>query len=108
MSRRIAAVIGLPEENHEIYEAYHAAVWPEVLERLAASNIGNYSIFRFGELLFSYYEYTGTDYEADMTAIAADPATQRWWAIQMPLQRPLEGRADGDWWREIPEIFHVD
>lgn len=106
--KRVASVIGLPPEHREEYERYHAAVWPEVLERLTASNIRNYSIFRFGELLFAYYEYVGDDEAADMAAIAADPATQRWWAVQEPLQRPLDERAEGEWWMEIPEIFHVD
>lgn len=104
--KRIASVIALPEENREEYERHHAAVWPGVLRRLTASNIGNYSIFRHGDLLFSYYEYTGDDYEADMAAIAADPETQRWWAVQMPLQRPLDDRAEGEWWKELPEVFH--
>ena len=104
----VASVIGLPPENREEYEAYHAAVWPEVLARLAASHVHNYSIYRFGALLFSYFEYTGDDYEADMAAIAADEATKRWWAVQEPLQRPLESRAPGEWWQELPEVFHTD
>lgn len=58
---RIASVIGLPLENRAEYERYHAAVWPEVLARLTANNVHNYSIYRHGDLLFSYYEYTGED-----------------------------------------------
>jgi L-rhamnose mutarotase len=26
----------------------------------------------------------------------------------MPLQRPVNDRADGEWWATIPEVFHVD
>jgi L-rhamnose mutarotase len=106
--KRVASVIGLPRENWEEYERYHAAVWPGVLDRIARSNIRNYSIFRYGELLFSYFEYVGDDYEADMAAIAADPETQRWWAVQEPLQRPLDERAEGEWWHDLPEVFHTD
>lgn len=106
--KRVASVIGLPAEAREEYERHHAAVWPEVLARLAASNVHNYSIFRHGELLFSYFEYTGDDYEADMAAIAADPDTQRWWAVQEPLQRPLPERPEGETWLPIPEVFHAD
>lgn len=104
--RRVASVIGLPAENREEYERHHSAVWPGVLDRLARSGIHNYSIFRHGELLFAYFEYTGDDYETDMAAIAADPETQRWWALQHPLQRPLEDGAVGAW-LELPEIFHT-
>jgi len=106
--KRVASVIGLTAENRGEYERYHAAVWPGVLARLTASNIRNYSIYRHGELLFSYFEYVGDDYDADMAAIAADPETQRWWAVQEPLQSPLPDRAEGEWWKELPEIFHHD
>ncbi len=105
--RRVAQVIGLPQENREEYERYHAAVWPTVLDRLARSHVTNYSIYRHGELLFSYFEYVGEDFDADMAAIAADPETQRWWAVQMPLQRPLDDRAEGEWWTTLPEVFHT-
>ena len=57
--KRVASVIGLKAESREEYERYHAAVWPTVLARLTASNIHNYSIYRHGDLLFSYFEYTG-------------------------------------------------
>ena len=106
--RRLASVIGLPAENVEEYERLHADVWPDVLARISASNVTNYSIYRHGDLLFSYLEYVGDDFEADMAAMAADPVTQRWWAICEPLQLPLVDRAVGEWWKELPEVFHVD
>lgn len=106
--KRFASVIGLPPESVERYEELHAAVWPAVLERISASNIVNYSIYRYGELLFAYMEYDGDDFEADMAAMAADPVTQEWWDVCKPLQRPVEDRADGEWWKDLPEIFHTD
>lgn len=106
--RRLASVIGISPENVEEYERLHAAVWPAVLERLQQSNVTNYSIYRHGDLLFSYMEYVGDDYEADMAKVAADPATQQWWAVCEPLQNPLPGRAEGEWWKDAPEVFHLD
>ncbi|GGI44024.1 L-rhamnose mutarotase [Agromyces flavus] len=106
--KRLASVIGLPDANREEYERLHAAVWPAVLERLRLSNIRNYSIYRHGEVLFAYMEYVGDDLEADMAAIAADPATQGWWSVCEPLQAPFPERGPGEWWMEIPEIFHLD
>lgn len=108
MAKRFASVLGIPKENCELYEELHANVWPEVLEQIKKSNIRNYSIYRYGELLFSYYEYIGDDYESDMARMATDPITQKWWAINEPLQQPVPEKADGEWWAEIPEIFHVD
>ena len=106
--KRIASVIGLPPDSVDEYERLHASVWPAVLARLSASNVANYSIYRYGELLFSYMEYVGDDYDADMAAMAADPATQEWWAVCEPLQRPVDDRSEGEWWHEIPEVFHLD
>jgi L-rhamnose mutarotase len=108
--QRVAQVVGLAPEAVERYKELHASVWPDVLRTIRACGIRNYSIFlREPELLlFAYFEYIGEDYEADQAAMAADPVTQEWWQITMPLQRPLEGRAEGEWWAVAPEVFHVD
>ena len=106
--RRVASVIGLPAEGAAEYERLHADVWPAVLAQIARSNIRNYSIHRFGELLFSYYEYVGDDLDADLAAMAGDPETQAWWALCEPLQRPVADAAEGEWWHPLREVFHVD
>lgn len=106
--KRIASVIGINSENINRYEELHAAVWPDILKRLTASNVHNYSIYRFENTLFSYMEYLGSDYDSDMAAIAADPITQDWWKLCIPLQVPNPNRKDGEWWMEIPELFHLD
>ena len=71
--QRMAMVIGIKPGRIEEYKALHAAVWPQVLERIAQSQVRNYSIFlREPEnLLFGYWEYHGQDFDADMRAIAA-------------------------------------
>ena len=107
--KRYGLVLGLKPEGVEEYKRLHADVWPDVLRQIERSNIRNYSIFlkEPENLLFAYYEYHGSDYDADMRAMAADPRTQEWWAINMPLQKPLDTRNDGEWWAEMPEIFHT-
>jgi L-rhamnose mutarotase len=106
--QRFGQVIRIKPEAVDEYERLHAAVWPEVLDMIRQCNIRNYSIFRHGDLLFAYFEYDGTDFSADMAKMAADPATQRWWAINKPLQEPLPDRAEGEWWATMREIFHTD
>lgn len=107
---RHGAVIALKPDQIAEYKRVHAAVWPDVLKQIRASNITNYSIFlkEPENLLFAYYEYTGTDHAADMAAMAADPRTQEWWAVCMPMQQPLETRKDGEWWAGMEEVFHTD
>jgi L-rhamnose mutarotase len=106
--RRFGQAIGVDPAHYQDYVTAHADVWPGVLARIADCNIRNYSIYAFGDQLFAYFEYVGDDFEADMRRMADDPETQRWWAYVMPMQRPLEGRADGEWWATMTEVFHVD
>jgi L-rhamnose mutarotase len=106
--RRFGQRIGVLADRIDDYERLHAQAWPEVLDRIHRSNIRNYSIFRDGQSLFAYFEYVGDDFAADMRAMAADPATQRWWALTDAMQDPLPDRDPGSWWKTIPEIFHAD
>lgn len=105
--QRIGMVIGVKPETIEEYKRLHAAVWPQVLARISACNIRNYSIFlkEPENLLFSFFEYHGTDYAADMAKMAADPKTQEWWAVCMPCQAPLDTRKEGEWWAGMEEVF---
>ena len=80
--KRYGMITGLRAEKMEEYKRLHAAVWPEVLRRIKQSHIQNYSIYLRQlddgqSYLFSYFEYTGSDFAADMAAMAADETTQR-------------------------------
>lgn len=106
-------VIGLKPEKVEEYKRLHAAAWPDVLRMIRECNLRNYSIY-LGTLddakpyLFSYFEYVGQDFAADMKKMAADPTTQKWWSFCMPCQEPLRNRQPGEWWAAMEEVFHLD
>jgi len=111
--KRYGWVIGLRPEKVAEYKRLHAAVWPAVLKMIKECNIQNYSIYlrqlddgRY--YLFSYLEYKGTDFSADMAKMAADPVTQEWWQHCKPCQVPLLDRAEGEWWVNMEEVFHLD
>jgi L-rhamnose mutarotase len=108
--QRMGLVIGIKPDAIAEYKAYHAAVWPAVLEMISACNIRNYTIFlREPEnLLFAYFEYHGQDYAADMEKMAQHEPTRRWWSIMGPLQAPLESRAPGEHWAMMDDVFHID
>ena len=105
---RYGAVLRLKPDALEEYVHLHKAVWPEVLATITACNIRNYSIYHKDGFLFAYFEYHGTDFAADAAKMAADPDTQRWWDICMPLQEPLDTRAEGEWWANMDEVFHTE
>ena len=100
-------VCRLKPERIEEYRKLHEAVWPEVLDMIRQCNLQNYSIYLKDDLLFSYFEYTGDDYQADMEKMENDPATQQWWDVCKPCMLPIESRATGEWWAEMKEIFHT-
>jgi L-rhamnose mutarotase len=110
---RYGMLIGLITEKVEEYKQLHAAVWPDVLKMIQQCNIRNYSIYlrkldNGQHYLFSYFEYTGSNFAADMAKMAADPTTQRWWEVCEPCQQPLAGRAPEEWWAGMEEVFHLD
>ena len=106
--KRYGSVIRVNPEAIVEYKRYHAAVWPDILKMIRECGIRNYSIYLKDDFLFGYFEYHGTDYKKDMAKMAADPRTQEWWAVMMPMQRPLETRKEGEWWAEMEEVFHMD
>ncbi|MGN6609835.1 MAG: L-rhamnose mutarotase [Jatrophihabitans sp.] len=106
--QRYAAVIQLRPEHEATYRSLHTSVWPDVLAALDRANIRNYSIFLRDGLLFSYYEYSGHDHEADAASLAADEATRSWWQLTEPCQQPLATVEHPQWWAPAEEVFHHD
>ncbi len=108
--QRMGSAISLNADKVVEYKKLHADVWPEVLKMIRDCNITNYSIFlREPEnLLFSYWEYTGTDFDADMARMAAHEQTRRWWTFTDPCQKPFASCAEGEKWAPMEEVFHAD
>ena len=105
---RIGQMIKVKPEGKADYIKWHANPLPGVNEMIKECNIQNYSIYIRGDYMFSYFEYVGEDYEADMAKMAADPTTQKWWDIVKPLMDPLPDRAEGEFWSGMEEVYHLD
>ena len=106
--KRHGSIIRLNAGKLEEYKKYHANIWPEITDMIKKCNIQNYSIYYKDGFLFSFFEYSGSDFKADMAKMAADPKTQEWWDIMEPMQEPFETRSEGEWWAEMEEVFHLD
>jgi len=111
--QRYGMVIGLKPEKIEYYKKLHAAAWPGVLKKIKECHIQNYSIFlkevEPGKFyLFSYFEYTGNDFEDDMAKMADDSLTQKWWKETDPCQIPIATHGPKEWWSRMEEVFHLD
>ena len=110
---RYGMIIGLKPEKVAYYKKLHAATWPGVLKMIKKCHIRNYSIFlkevEPGKLyLFSYFEYTGKDFNGDMAKMAADPTTQKWWKDTDPCQYAIPTHNPKEWWSRMEEVFHSD
>lgn len=111
--KRVGMITGLKPDKIAYYKNLHANPWPAVLEKLEECNIHNYSIYLQQidnkYYLFSYFDYTGTNYDADMKNMAADTSTQRWWKETNPTQIPLpEAVAKRQIWTIMESVFHTN
>jgi L-rhamnose mutarotase len=108
--RRFGQVLGLRPERLDEYRRRHAAIWPEIAAAIRAAGIRNYSIFHFQGQLFGYFEYDGppAEWDARMRRLAAAPRMREWWDLMEPMQAPVAGSAEGEWWATMEEVFHQD
>ncbi|WP_316835441.1 L-rhamnose mutarotase [Pedobacter nutrimenti] len=111
--KRFGSITGLKADKLARYKELHANAWPEVLKKIKDCHIQNYSIYlqkvKNEYYLFSYFEYTGKDFDGDMKKMAADPNTQRWWKETDPCQQPLpETAAKKEIWTNMEEVFHTN
>ncbi len=112
-TKRYGMVLSLKPDRAAEYKKLHESVWPGVLKTIRGCNIVNYSIYmkevEEGKLLlFSYFEYNGSDFEADMREMAADPVTQEWWDVCVPCVEAVPNAGDGELWANMEELFHTD
>ena len=106
--KRMASVIKIKPEKIEVYKQLHANAWPQVCKTLSECNYTNYSIFLKDDMLFSYFEYTGEDWEKDFEKMGQCPVTQAWWSVCRPCCEPLPTRAEGEWGAKMEMVFHLD
>ena len=106
--QRHAWVIKVKPEKLEEYKNLHANPWPGISKMIKKCNIRNYSIYYRDGYLFSYLEYTGSDWDADMKKMTADSLTNEWWKLTDPCQEKVETANEDEWWANMEEIFHLD
>ncbi|MCF7675368.1 MAG: L-rhamnose mutarotase [Akkermansiaceae bacterium] len=110
---RYAWVTGLKPEKAAYYRELHAKPWPAVNAMIKKAHIRNYSIYEREingkTYLFSYLEYTGDNFDADMKMMGTDAETRRWWKETDPCQAPLaDARKAGKIWSDAAEVYHLD
>jgi L-rhamnose mutarotase len=104
--RRFGAVIGIKPEKIAEYKRLHTGNNVTVRDLLRKAHLSNNSIFlheidgKWYE--FSYWEYTGDDYDADMATLAAEPRYQAWLKVCDAMQIPLPGEKT---WATMERVY---
>ncbi|EME79006.1 uncharacterized protein MYCFIDRAFT_57882 [Pseudocercospora fijiensis CIRAD86] len=113
--RRIGQIVRLKRECLQAYKDCHAAVWPAVLQQIKDCNIVDYSIFldESSMTLFASMKYAGSDFDADMEKMKANPEVRRWWQMTDSMQESLVPGSTGStdekgWWQPLEEVFRAD
>jgi len=106
--KRVGMVIRIKPEKIAEYKRLHADANPGVRDLLRKAHIGNFSIFLRqlddGQYyLFGYYEYVGSEYEADMLKLDAEPRNKEWLSVTDAMQIPLKGEKS---WARMEEVYH--
>ncbi len=110
---RYGSIIGVRQEKLDYYKQLHANPWPEIVQKLQEVNIHNYSIYLKQmddgkHYLFSYFEYTGDNFETDAAKLAEDDMIKKWWKETDPCQFPLKSRKKDEWWASMEEVYHSE
>jgi L-rhamnose mutarotase len=88
--------------NEAIYKQKHDEIWPEMLANMKRDGVRNFSIYRYGLILFAYLERDAPPPPGE----EPDAVTWRWWEMMAPY---METNADFSPVTEpVEEMFHAD
>lgn len=103
---RVCFILQVRPDRLDEYRRRHEAVWPEMLQALAATGWHNYSLFLDDSgLLVGYLETE--DFAAAQDAMAATDINARWQADMAPFFVELAGRPDQSM-RVLPLAFQLE
>ena len=102
----VQAIYLKPERAQE-YLRHHAEPWPEVVARLRAAGLHDYTIHYQPEagLLVQRFSITADDSAAALRGLAERPEMQPWLQLMMSCQTPMAGYAS---WAPMPEVFRLE
>ncbi|TFD56353.1 L-rhamnose mutarotase [Cryobacterium sp. Hh7] len=105
-TNRVCFQLQVKPERIDEYRQRHAAVWPEMLQALKATDWNNYSLFlRADGLLIGYFETV--DLASAQAGMAATAVNARWQAEMGEFFVALDGAPDTGF-LQLTEVFHLE
>ncbi len=90
------------------YEAFHKAVWPEILDSITSAGIDELEIYRIENRLFMIMETTQDfSFEKKSTMDAANAKVQEWENLMWKHQQALPSAKAGEKWILMNKIFEL-
>ncbi len=104
---RVCFTLRVRQGRLDEYRERHAAVWPDMLEALAATGWSNYSLFLAEDgLLVGYLETD--DFDAARAAMAEKDVNTRWQAEMAPFFEGTDGANADDSFNVLTEVFNLE
>ena len=103
---RYAFKLRIKKDCIEEYEREHQRVWPELLARLKAVGISDYSIFRRGQDLVLCLRMD--DFDKAWDELDADPVNQRWQQFMSRLFEPVPDKEPAERFAMMKEVFYLE
>lgn len=104
--RRVAFQLQIRKGKEEEYDRAHAAVWPELLERIRAAGIRDYSIFRRHRTIFLVMRVEDFDRAWDL--LDRDPVNQRWQKKMAEIFEEHQDVESGERFPMLQEVFYME
>jgi L-rhamnose mutarotase len=106
--KRFGMVIRIKPEYLEEYVSFHKCPDPELLASLEKSNIKNNTVFHVKDVLFNYFEYYGTNFEADWKIYTESKIVKELFVRMKGFFLPMEENFPEKGWTEMKEVFRKD
>ena len=101
--KRFIMYAQIKEDMVDEYVRLHENAWPEIYSVIAESNFHNYSISIRGNEVYTFFEYTGNDYDADKAKMDSNPIMKKWHVYTKPCFIRDE---NGNAYKPLKEIFY--
>ncbi|MGA2195641.1 MAG: L-rhamnose mutarotase [Bryobacteraceae bacterium] len=102
---RYAFKLRIKADAIEEYEREHQRVWPELLAKLKAVGISEYSIFRRGQELVLSLRVD--DFNRAWDELDRDPVNLRWQEQMSRLFEPVPEKQEGERFAMMKEVFYL-
>jgi L-rhamnose mutarotase len=103
---KYAFKLRIKPEAVEEYDREHRRVWPELLAKLKAVGISDYSIFRRDQDLVLTLRVD--DFEKAWDELDRDPVNQRWQECMSRLFEPVPDKRPGERFAMMQEVFDLE